>query len=1117
MQQVLTSYLIPNIYTPFDLMKSINLGSLGINGLITLGSQVRYLSFTLLFLVLSLRGHAASIPPAFKFITSNDLFVTLDQRHGLGQPAILSMVQDELGYTWVGTQAGLNRYDGYQFKQFSNKQPDFSLLAGNYITALCISGPHQLWIGTRSGISRYNYRTGVLSSFTKEANKLPSNKISELSCQKNKVVVGTFNQGFFALNPKTGDVLKHSISPPLKVQSVTQTAHATFAATTTGLFKQSHQTHVIEQLTSDDSTSIAVFENWLFVSHEDGSIARYDINDNFKAPQWKNAITVGQLKRINQLEIQQGYLWASSKTGLYKIDFNGYLIKHYQQKKQQMDALIDDNVLSLLAIGNDNLWAGTAYNGISHLNLKSSQFGHIDNNTFKNSSTFNEDFRDFLFDQSNRLWISTSRGVYISDGKSIKPASFYYPSLKQLDLLFVSSMIIHQGKILFASFGGGVIIYDFDTQKTRHLYTPAPNVTKNFTNLVLYKNELVVAANNQGIFKIEQDWSQLTPFFKPSQTLPSSFYNMIVIDDTLWISSTGDGVYKVHNNTLQNFSITNGSPTDIAYSLTPGPNGHIWIATDKGMVIIDSDLKLIKHITQEEGLANEAVWDAVDDKQGAMWIGTSGGLSKVEIDNYKVTNFGLLDGIQALEFNVGAAQLSPTGRVFIGGSNGLNQFSPRALIPNSTISQIVLTEITLLGNPISPIKDRKISALNAEYTSQINLDYKQDILSFKYTALDYSGQNLQYYYRVVGLFNEWITMNKESRQFNLMKLAPGDYIVEAYVKNANGIKSDTHQLRIHLAAPWWWNTLSKFIYLLTFMSLVYSYYRSRKRAYLQLEDTVFARTTQLSAKNKKLELAMNKLQQAQSSLLESEKMAALGSLVAGVAHEINTPLGVVKTAVSHNQDIVRELKTITENKQLTASALDEFLATSFEGYELILSNLERSIHLVSTFKQVAVDQSTEAIREINLLQYLNEVLIALRPLLRKKNVTINIAGDDDIKMMSYPGPLYQILSNLVNNSMIHGFEHQESGHISITLEQNDKCVSMVYCDNGQGIDSEIIDKIFEPFMTTKRNKGGSGLGMHIVYNLITQLFGGTIYCASPATGGIEFVITIPITDLKAHD
>jgi len=1070
---------------------------------------VRYLLLTLLLLAFNFHSHGGAVAPAFKFITSNELFITLDQRHGLGQPAILSMVQDELGYTWVGTQAGLNRYDGYQFKQFSNKQPDFSLLAGNYITALCISPYQQLWIGTRSGISRYNYRTGVLSSYTKENNKLPSNKISKLSCHKNKVVVGTFNQGFFTLDATTGNVIENSISPPLRVQSVTQTTNATFAATVSGVFKQPYNTNIVEQLTAINSTSIVVFENWIFVSHDDGSIARYNINSDFKYAQWKKNITIGELKTINQLEIQQGYLWASSKTGLYKINFNGNLIKHYQHNKQQVVGLIDNNILSLLAIGEDNLWVGTAYNGISHLNLKSSQFGHIDDSTFKDHFTFNEDIRDFLFDQSNRLWIATSRGVYISDGKSIKPASYYYPKLKQLDLLFVSSMTIHQGKIWFSSFGRGVIMYDFSTKKSRQLFTPAPNVTKNFTNLVLYNNDLIVAANNQGIFKIDQQSNQLIPFFKHSDKLPPSFYSMTVDQNTLWISSTGDGVYKYHNNILENFSIISGSPTNITYSITSGPDRNIWIATDKGIVIIDSNMNLVKNITQKEGLSNEAVWDVLADNQGSMWVGTSGGLSRINIRNYKVTNYGLLDGIQALEFNVGAAQLSPSGRVFIGGSNGFNQFDPKELVHNSTISQLVLSEITVLGNAISPINSPSISSLKTEFTTKINLNHQQDILSFKYTALDYTGQNLQYYYRVVGLSEDWITMNKESRQFNLMKLPPGEYIVEAYVKNANGVMSDVHQLHIHLAAPWWWNTFSKFIYLITLMSLTYWYYRSRKLAYIQLEDTVVARTKQLSAKNTKLELAMNELQQAQSSLLESEKMAALGSLVAGVAHEINTPLGIVKTAVSHNQRVVKDLKTLIDNKQLTASKLNSSLASEFEGYELILSNLERSIHLVSTFKQVAVDQSTEAVRDINLLQYLKEVSIALKPLLRNKNITINIDGDNDIKIMTYPGPLYQILSNLVNNSIIHGFEHKKSGNITITLKQVDQRILMTYCDNGHGIDAEITDKIFEPFMTTKRNKGGSGLGMHIVYNLVTQLFKGTIDCSSPKTGGIQFIISMP--------
>jgi signal transduction histidine kinase/ligand-binding sensor domain-containing protein len=1054
------------------------------------------------------------------FENSNETFITLNQKHGLSQPAILSMTQDELGYVWVGTQAGLNRYDGYTFKHYTNKDHGFGLLASNYISALC-NNNHQLWIGTFSGISSYNYRTGEMILLTMEKDSLPSNKITSLACQNDHIVVGTLNNGFFALNSSTGKILSDSISPPLNVQEVQQTVSHSYAATSSGLYRYHKKTHKLDKLTDISSQSIAITKQWVFVAHQNGSIARYDKQGDFTSAQWHKTTLKGRYSIINQLEIQQDKLWVASRQGVHQLDLEGNIIKHHFHINGQSTSLVNNNIQSLLAINNDHLWIGTNLNGINQLNLKSSQFGHVNKDTFGDGALFNHDIRAFGFDDNNQLWIGTSQGLYISNGKSIKLASDSYPALKKVDFSFISALKFRDDKLWISSLGDGLVIYDFKNLAIQQYFTPPPIVTKYFTSLAILNDTILAIAKNHGIFEFNKKTDQLEPFFEQSIKFSSPINDIEILNNTLWAGSSGDGLYRYKEGELSHFSTSTGSPTNMIYSLTSDNNHAIWVATDKGVIVMDESMNLIQHIDSTKGLANDAVWDIVADNNGAMWAGTSGGLSRIDINNFHVTNFTTLDGIQGQEFNFGAAALSPSGRVYMGGENGFNQFNPNELKTIPPLAHVVLSEVTVLGEVLSAIRFPEITPLNTQFMTELNLNYQQDILSFTYSALDYSGQELEYFYRVKGLSDDWIMMNKESRQFNLLKLSPGTYSVEVYVKNSYGEKSKTHRLNINLAAPWWWNNYSKLVYLTLLLLLFYWFYHLRQQAYITLEQTVLSRTQELSAKNNKLQQAQarlynqnEKLLQAQASLVESEKMAALGVLVAGVAHEINTPLGIVKTAVSHNQDLAREVNQLIESKSLTSIKLQQSIGLADQGYTLILSNLERAIHLISTFKQVAVDQSTETLREINLTEYLKEVMQALTPLLRNKNIALNIDGDNDINIISYPGPIYQILTNLINNSLKHGFEHRESGTISINVNKAGDNIIIIYTDNGKGIEGDILDKIYDPFLTTKRNKGGSGLGMHIVFNLITQLLKGKIECQSSINNGVIFIITLPYEPIR---
>ncbi|MBL7005054.1 MAG: PAS domain-containing protein [Gammaproteobacteria bacterium] len=266
----------------------------------------------------------------------------------------------------------------------------------------------------------------------------------------------------------------------------------------------------------------------------------------------------------------------------------------------------------------------------------------------------------------------------------------------------------------------------------------------------------------------------------------------------------------------------------------------------------------------------------------------------------------------------------------------------------------------------------------------------------------------------------------------------------------------------------------------------------------QQEQIIKKRTSELEASNEQL--------------IESEKMASLGGLVAGIAHEVNTPIGIGVTASSHLQNEIAQLKMNLAEGTLAKNEFNEFLEDASEASEIIQNNLIRAAEIIRSFKQVAVDQTSEETRLFNLEEYLHEIILNLRPTLKKTHHEIKVACSSEINIYSLPGAYSQILTNLIMNSVIHAYEKNEWGVIKISATQTDQQLHIQFEDDGKGMSEEIRNNIFEPFFTTRRGKGGSGLGMHIVYNLVTQSLKGTIKCMSNTDKGTVFEIKIPSTN-----
>jgi len=252
------------------------------------------------------------------------------------------------------------------------------------------------------------------------------------------------------------------------------------------------------------------------------------------------------------------------------------------------------------------------------------------------------------------------------------------------------------------------------------------------------------------------------------------------------------------------------------------------------------------------------------------------------------------------------------------------------------------------------------------------------------------------------------------------------------------------------------------------------------------------------------------LRNTQEQLVESEKMSALGGLVAGVAHEVNTPLGISITAASIFKSKIKALeKSITENT-LSKQDLDDFITDMKDADDILIKNLDRAALLIKNFKKISVDQSNEELREFELNEYIQEVTSTFRSELRHHKVSLDLQlSEQRIKMHSYPGSIAQIIINLLQNSIVHAFEEDQERKITLKTQYSDKRAIIICSDNGKGIDEEMAHKVFEPFVTTKRNKGGTGLGLNITYNLVTQQLGGSIKLCDSSDKGACFMIRIP--------
>ncbi len=260
---------------------------------------------------------------------------------------------------------------------------------------------------------------------------------------------------------------------------------------------------------------------------------------------------------------------------------------------------------------------------------------------------------------------------------------------------------------------------------------------------------------------------------------------------------------------------------------------------------------------------------------------------------------------------------------------------------------------------------------------------------------------------------------------------------------------------------------------------------------------------------RRLEVNLRELQMARDQLVNSEKMASLGSLVAGVSHEVNTPLGVAVTACSAVADTLHDMQREYQERVLSQTSFEQTLVHAIDGVDILQNNLNRAARLIASFKYTVVSQVEDRLSDFDVMEVVRTLLVSLQPVMRRVPVTPTLTGPGRLKIRSYPSALLQVLTNLMMNSAMHAFEGVKRPEIDIEITDEQTVWTVTYRDNGVGVAPALHQRIFEPFFTTRRGRGGTGLGLNIVYTLVTQRLGGRLEFWSESAAGLRFRLELP--------
>ena len=591
--------------------------------------------------------------------------------------------------------------------------------------------------------------------------------------------------------------------------------------------------------------------------------------------------------------------------------------------------------------------------------------------------------------------------------------------------------------------------------------------------------------------------------------------------NVLWLGSTQSGFFK-YDLTKGNFkqynfdSLNVSSLNNYINCIFEDREGIVWIATANSLLRFDPATEKIDKFDQKDGLPSNQINSIIEDLEGSLWINTSAGLSKLNKnapkDKWNFVNFDAQDGLQGF-VNSKANWIDKDGEIFLGGIDGFTYFYPgkiNEIKPDIVIEDIKVSDISLKSDSSEIKIDKSVIKLN-----ELILSYTQNNLSFEFASIHYSRpEKNKIMYRLEGFDNHWLSNDRDFTSYT--NLSPGEYTFMVKGSNGDGIwNEEGKSIKIIINPPWWKTTAAYVGYIFMFGFLVFGIDRFQRRRLIEKERAL-AKEKELE-QAKEIEKAYHKLKNTQSQLLHAEKMASLGALTAGIAHEIKNPLNFVSNFSEVSRELLDEMKSELQNGNKNEAM--ELAKDLSQNLEKIIQHGKRADSIVKGMLLHSRGTSGEkTLTDINDLldQYVTLAYHGLRAQDKDFNITIDKDYDNNIEKINVvPQDMSRVFLNLVNNACYAANEKKKisrNDFIPIlrvsTKNLRDK-VEIHIKDNGNGIPKSVRENIFNPFFTTKPTGEGTGLGLSLSYDIVTKVHGGEITFESEDGKYTEFIITLP--------
>lgn len=879
---------------------------------------------------------------------------------------------------------------------------------------------------------------------------------------------------------------------------------------------------------------IGTYGDGLFrVDFERSTVRRYEMPDTpsnfypFTAEERKDL-----RNRIYQIvEETDGTFWLRWFLGLHHFDPRSGEVRIYEHEQTSNHTLGEGNISRMLRDRHGTMWVGTRGGGLARLNRTRDRFRLLFDATEEAGGRDAQAFR-LTEAEDGMLWTIAATGVYRIDDETGGITRFGteespdhpgpLPGRWPLSVYFDRSDRLWVGTntslALFDPKSGIAERYDVSRLENESLAGAPSDMLEDS------KGRFWIGTFGDGLHRLDRGSGlfERYPYRERfsragvSDTLDSDEVNVIYEDrgGTLWIG-TGGGLnrFDPETSTFTSFYDEAKGIADVQVIFEDSA-GRLWLGAEYGLLRFDRQTGNVKRYDEESGLVHEHIGGILEDDNGHLWLNTQRGIVRFDPDRETFRTFDADDGLPGIDFAFGAHRMR-NGRMVFGGRDGLLDFDPSELAPDLTPPSAVVEHVMYRG--ADGEVDVPTFGLN-----QARLAHDQNDVTVHYAGIDFGrSADVQYRYRLNGLDADWVDGGTQ-RTARYPALASGDYSFEVQAMSADGVWSASALLPLTVLPPWWRSWLAYVFYGLLFLGGIFAVDRLQRRRLMQRErekarERELEQAKEIEHAYEELEAAYRGLKQAQAQLVQQEKMASLGQLTAGIAHEIKNPLNFVTNFAGLSKELCEEIREAQKSGDLdTADVITRDLITNVERIE---EHGRRADSIVRSMMQHARGTSGE--RELVDLkafveEYVNLAYHGKRASTPDFNADIERDLADDLgKIELVPQDIGRVLLNLLGNAFDAVYEssakldEEYKPLVRVSARRTTEGVELRVADNGPGISESIQNKVFEPFFTTKPTGSGTGLGLSLSYDIVTQGHGGSLEIESGDGDGAIFVAWLP--------